>query len=276
MSSFKDTDKVCEYLLCEYGKIEHIHRILKPLYQATIVLQRNDFTMSDFFATWSQLEHLMQKLAKKYHDNNLATSLLECMAKRKQTLIDNPTMTCALALDPRFCAELTGECKIKAINILLNLWRRVQSVFGEKEDLSGSSGSDMDISIQNTTILKRFNRDEQKCNKNPLSTNVFEMSDKISHFISQKHDMPDGTIFDFWAQHRDKFPELHYLALVVFAIGPTQVVVERAFSTLSHVFSIKRCQLNEHLLNDILIISLNEDLFHQINDEDCAEIVRIT
>lgn len=261
---------------CEYEKIVHIQKVLKPFYQATIVLQRTDFTMSDFYATWIQLESSLQKLVKKYPDGSLATSLLEAMAKRKPQLIENPTMTCALALDPRFCGDLNGERKTHAINQLLNLWRRVRSVLGENVVISDSSDSEMDISLQSTTILKRFNKQEQTCTQNQVSTNVFALSEKISDFMCHEHNMPEGTIFDFWAQNRDKFPELHYLSQVIFAICPTQAVVERAFSTLSYVFSIRRSRLNEHLLNDILTLSLNEDLFHQVNEDDCAEIMKNT
>lgn len=175
---------MCENVHNDYDKIVHIHRVLKPLHQATILLQRTDFTMSDFYATWSQLEHLLEKLVKKYQDGKLATSLLKCMAKRKEQLIENPAMLCALALDPRFCGDLTGERRSRAIDLLLNLWRRICAISGGDVVISDSSDSEMDISIQNMTMLKRFNRDEKKWNENPLSTNVFEISDKISHFMS--------------------------------------------------------------------------------------------
>lgn len=270
--AFKDTEELCEIIHKKFDVIEHMHRVLKPLYQATVVLQRTDFTMSDFYATWTQLETSLEKIERKYNNDPLASSLLHCLSKRKQKLIDNTTMLCALALDPRFCKELSSNQKSQAIDSLLSLWRRIQMIPGNGDIVADSelSDSDLEISINNTTILSRFKpkQFEEDCAASVLSTNVFVLSDKISSFMCTTHEMPEGTIYDFWVQNEKKFPELFQLSQVIFAICPTQAIVERAFSTLSHIFPSHRNKLNENLLNDIMIISLNEDLFRQVNEED--------
>lgn len=109
VAAFMGKEQVCERIYNEFGQIKHIHHILKPFYQATVVLQRTDFTMSDFYSTWLQLQNMLRKFLKKYKDDKLVTSPFQCMEKRTQQLIQTPTMMCALALDPRFCGDLDGE-----------------------------------------------------------------------------------------------------------------------------------------------------------------------
>lgn len=96
-------------------------------------------------------------------------------------------MTCALELDPRFCRSITGERKNQVINLF------------------------------STTILNNYSKDG-KNSSDPLSTNVFKMTAKVSEFMAQEHEMPDGTIFDFWRRDRHKYPEIYHLSQVVFAI----------------------------------------------------------
>lgn len=276
--AFKDTDKLCEIIQIKFDVIEHMHRVLKPLYQATVVLQRTDFTMSDFYATWIQLEDSLQKIEKKHKNDPLALSLLRCLSKRKQKLIDNTTMLCALALDPRFYGDLSSHQKSQAIDSLLNLWRRIQMIprNGDIETGPELSDSELEISIQNTTILSKFKHAQCEEDTAPsvLSTNVFVLSEKISSFMCSTHIMPEGTIYDFWLQNENFFPELFQLSQLIFSICPTQSIVERAFSTLSHIFPSHRNNLNENLLNDIMIISLNEDLFRQVNEEDRVMVMK--
>lgn len=265
--AFKDTETLCEVIHNKFGLIEHMHAVLKPLYQATVVLQSTTFTLSDFYATWVHLENKLQKILQKNNNDSLVSSLLHCLKKRKPQLINNKSMLCAISLDPRFCGELDSHQQAQAIDALLDLWRRIQMIQGNEVVISESSESEDEISIVNTTILSQF-KHKQKQSENVFSTNVFSLSEKISSFMSTNHEMPEGTIYDFWIQHEHIFPEIFHLSQLVLSICPTQAIVERAFSTLSYLFPSRRNRLNEDLLNDILIISLNEDLFKLVNEED--------
>lgn len=65
------------------------------------------------------------------------------------------------------------------------------------------------------------------------------------------------------------------MANVVFAIAPTQAIVERSFSILSYVFNDRRTQLNEQMLEDILTICFHGDLLDAINLEDIEKILEL-
>lgn len=277
--AFKDKVQVCDLLYKKWHIVKETQRTLKPLYQATIVMQKSDFTMSDFYASWEQVEEKLNKYVRKDQGAQFALLLLQSMAKRKHSLLDNPAMLCALALDPRFCSELDDEQKKISKNALLNLWKKMKSFENKKAlshlnpialDDSGSS-TDEDISIASTTVLKDYMNKKKIAKK--FDSNVNQIGEKIDSFISQNHEIPDGTIYDFWIKVQNDFPELFEMAQIIFAISPTQAIVEQSFSILSHTFPPNRNQLNEKNLDDILVICLNEDLFSIVNDEDVDNIM---
>lgn len=238
-------------------------------------MQRSDFTMSDFYASWVQAETILSKLVNKGCGVELASLILDHMHRRKSSLLDNPAMLCAIILDPRFCCELKGDQKKLAIDTTLNLWRKmkasIESRLPSNEESIHEESSEEDISIHSTTMLRQY-MEKKKANDQKKASQtvctVFEITDEIESFIACQHDVPDGGIYDFWQKNRYTFPGLYKLAEIIYAISPTQAIVERAFSTLSHVFSSKRNQLGEDLLDDILTIALNEQLFYVVNDEE--------
>lgn len=280
--AFKDEKNICFLLYNKWHVVKHLHRILKPLYQATIVMQKSDFTMSDFYASWVQVEEKLNKYVQKSRDAELATLLLHYMSKRKHKLFDNPAMSCALALDPRFCNELDENQKKRSLDALVGLWMRMK-VFEMNKNVNNSeaitledsdSSSDEDISIENTTVLMAYKNKKDAADEksNIYSANVSEITSAINTFMIHQHDISEGTIYNFWMQNHKKFPELFAMSQIIYGISPTQAIVERAFSVLSHTFPAKRNQLDGELLDDILTICLNNDLFTLVNKEDMDTI----
>lgn len=237
-------------------------------------MQRSDFTMSDFYASWQQVENILGKLLKKNCGVELATLLIENMNNRKEKLLDNPAMLCCILLDPRFCQEIKAERTKLGIDTLLNLWRKLKDFneFQTEDIAEAGESSDEEISIASTTMLKEFLKKSQ-VSEQITAANVFQIADEIEAFIACVHEIPDGSIYDFWKQNKPKFPNLFKLAEVIYSISPTQAIVERAFSTLSHIFSSKRNNIKEKLLEDILLISLNKELLDIVNDDDISALM---
>lgn len=207
--------------------IKEIVHVLKVAYQATIVMQKADFKLSDSFATCEYMEIKLRKYTQKENLTELAKHLLDMLAERKSKLIETATMSAAIALDPRFCSELDERQKELAINTLEHLWDHLKSMKEEESiPLSDSEESDEDITIINTTILNKY------CKRKPAMEKKVSIKALINFFISEEHILLNGTIHDFWKSKKDTYPELFELAEVILAISPTQVIVERAFSTL--------------------------------------------
>ncbi|XP_043865087.1 uncharacterized protein LOC122757888 [Drosophila mojavensis] len=63
----------------------------------------------------------------------------------------------------------------------------------------------------------------------------------------------------FWKYKKSTDPELYALSKVCFAIPPTQVTIERAFSSLKLVLSDNRNRLSHETLENILLVRLNSN-----------------
>lgn len=70
--------------------------------------------------------------------------------------------------------------------------------------------------------------------------------------------------WNHWKARKSTHPELYELAMVVLAAPSTQVPVERAFSALGLVLSDLRAGLSDDVLQDVLLIKLNGDVFDKV------------
>lgn len=281
LQSFRKEEKLCNLILLKWDVVTEILNCLKIIYQATIAMQKEDFKLSDFYTSYIYMESKLNKCLKKQNITKLAEYLLDMLGKRKTQLIENSTMTSALALDPRFCSELNSTQIQIAIDNLANLWQRLRSLkthdLCEETatiNLNDTASSDEDITISNTTILKEYlkrqNTEQSLCQV--PTADSFDIREAIRSFCMKKHELEEGTILDFWNGKKDMYPELYKLAEVILAISPTQAMVETSFSTLSYVFNKLRNQLSSQLLEDILCIALNEDLLFAVNKEDLDQL----
>lgn len=69
------------------------------------------------------------------------------------------------------------------------------------------------------------------------------------------------SVMHFWNNNRATRPDLYRLAEVVFAAAPTEVAVERNFSTLDFILTKLRNSLSDESVERILLIKLNKALF---------------
>lgn len=84
----------------------------------------------------------------------------------------------------------------------------------------------------------------------------------------------DGSVLEYWESVKDTENELYQLAMAIFSVPPTEVQIERDFSSLKYIFSDRRDNLKQSRLEDILLIHLNKDLFYKVNAEDLEALVQ--
>lgn len=243
------------------------------MYQATIVLQKEDFRLSDFFATWNFIDNKLKKLARRENSTGLANKMIKKLADRKLQLLDNPTMSAARVLDPRFCKDLNNHQMDMAVKTLERLHKQLLNLNkGEDDHNEPESSDDDDITVINTTNLSKYCQSNMSMNKIVTQNQTVSIRESIEAFIEANHVLTDGTILDFWNSNQLEYPDLHELAMVILSISPTQVIFERSFSVLSYVFNHLRNRLSDEMLEDILIIALNVELFHEVNQDDIDAI----
>ncbi|XP_036317372.1 uncharacterized protein LOC118732350, partial [Rhagoletis pomonella] len=85
--------------------------------------------------------------------------------------------------------------------------------------------------------------------------NTFDAYARIEHLQLPFQRIDD--VLKFWKGKQYTDPELYELSNVCFAVPPTQVTIERAFSTLRLVLTDYRNQLSQETLENILLVKLN-------------------
>jgi hypothetical protein len=88
--------------------------------------------------------------------------------------------------------------------------------------------------------------------------------EKLRDFCSSDYNPNIGHPFDYW-ENRKNEKELYLLSQVIISVPATQVSVERAFSALNLVMTKQRTRLGKEILNEILLIKLNRDVFNRLD-----------
>lgn len=278
-------DIICQYLLCKWNILKEFHQVLNIPYIGTIKLQKIDLTLSDVFGVWLEMQLLIERLLKKKMTTNLAILLKNSIQNRKKLVFDNSAMICAVYLDPRFRAEITQHQSLANENDaktnLLNLWNRLKlnqhsntiNDKSETENVSSSSilnsSDSFDLTREMCDYLKRDSH-----NVSSLSNLSAETNDLNSELESFKPDfMPfDQSILNYWEARKDLNPLLYELAMAIYSIPPTEVQIERDFSALEKILTKYRTQLSPRILEAILLINLNKDLFYDVRDDKINEL----
>lgn len=272
--------KAFQLLKKKWTILEEMCYVLSIPYKATIRLQKRSLTLSDVFGIWVTTQlHLKNCIEfKKKFKTDLAKHLLSDISERKETVFKNPLMTAALFLDPRFRRVIVQdeEKMDEAKKTLKNIWRRLLTL--------GASANENDTSI--TISEKSVNSDSSLVFDDPdaldnyLAGNPAVVNTVVNTVTTNNRDIEqlldsfdpprlssDADIMKYFQEIQDEQPELYQLAMIVFAIPPTEVQLERDFSKLNFIFSDRRCNLTEERLEDIMIIHLNDELFYKVKDD---------
>lgn len=253
----------------EWQKIKEIADVLHHPCHVTQLLQNVNYTMSDFYAVWNQLKLLFSTLAPKV---NLAERLLEQMKDKKHDrIVNNPLVLCSVFLDPRFKGLIlkSPEQTYVAKLYLAQLWER-QSRFEKKknpdEDVEVEIPSEFNFELLEHFMAQGINADSEAFQDNqPDNVNIMDL---LNDFGTQNPEPMGSSVFEYWENHKYKFPQLYQLAKIVHAVPPAQASCERTFSTLAFIFNKYRSLLSGKILEDILIIKLNADLLPEVFEEE--------
>lgn len=255
--------------------VKEIVESLQIFYEATMVCQKADFTLTDFYKCWVIIKMKIHSRINLPSKTKLDALLLKSFNKREPKLIDNKLMKCAMILDPRFCDEINAEQVIETKNVLASVWEAI------KHFRKSDENDDSIVSASQTShdIFKQYMLNKNKNRRTILedTTTEADLMVSINSFIEKES--LEGAVDDefcimtYWETKKKVYPVLYELAMVIFAISPTQVTVERLFSTFSLLFSDHRASLSQILLEDILLICSNQDLLREVFEEDLNHLL---
>lgn len=275
--------KMFQLLLNKWLYLKEIIYLLRILYEMTVAFQCQKLTLSDVYGRWLTTQlHLKRCTEKKSYRTGLAQHLHDTLEERKRMIFENPFMYAAICLDPRFQIEITkDESKMKkAKDIMLKIWRRL-NIININTSINDPTPTNTQTSLNGLSF--DFNPEEalaqhlgkvNQTNDAPIVQTDHESDIEAIIDTFQPESVPFNTsVLKYWQSAKKDHPELHKLASVIFSIPPTEVQIERDFSSLNFVFSDRRCSLSRERLEEIMLIHLNRDLFELVNHQD-IELIR--
>lgn len=272
--------KIFEYLIKKWITLKELVYILQIPYNTTVAFQKQKLTLSDVYGRWISMQlHLQHCKSRSSYKTGLADYLFEAMSIRSEKIFNNPLMSCALYLDPRFRSIVTqnSEKNERAKHDLMQIWRRLLELRGynlTNEAVNNNTSNDnlsfeFDEEHAMELHLKPRNLNEAQQPTRTCDGNDIEMELELF----QPEILPSkSSVLDFWESAKESNKQLYELAMVIFSIPPTEVQVERDFSNLDVVFTNRRGNLNQFRLEEIFLIHLNKDLFYKINSDDLKEL----
>lgn len=185
--------------------------------------------------------------------------------RERDHVIKNRTMFAALFLDPRYKPSLNQGESQTAMCELLSLHGKIQ------RKQNANEGIDKTVDEIEMMLMAAELGDTEQTDADDQNSAI---QLEFERFKRLKRIEKEASVLDFWKENKTKFPILYELSQVLFSVSNGQTSVERAFSSLDYVFSNRRCNLDANILNDILLIRLNSDLFDALTDADWDEIIR--
>lgn len=255
--------KLFELIAQKWKILRELVFVLEIPYNATLSLQNPHITLSDVYGIWTKMKlHLQACAAKHNFKTDLSQHLVDGLNERHDSVFNNPEMECSLFLDPRFRSViLRDNTAVERTKLnLVNLWNRLKSLYETNST----------IRTPNTSSDLNFTFDEQaELNKLMNRSEHMIIEDAIDLFQPENLSS-EKSVLDFWQSQKDSI--LYDVAMAIYSIPPTQVQIERDFSTLGHIFTERRYKLSQEHLEKILLINLNKDIFYAMKKEWLNEI----
>lgn len=243
----------------EWDCLQEISKILEPFAHLTTILQKQTISLSDFFGGWAKLEMKLQK----FHGSNLQQNLVSEMTTRKEVLFNNSVLNAAVFLDPRYQKFMPEQNKQNAIKYLENLYEKMNR---RPEIIPEQNIESSELEAYLSNVYGEENNNNRTANVNsdenqqqPEET----IRTKLEQFVGSSISI-DECIFTYWEKNKQSMPELYRLASVIHSVPPTQTTVERAFSALALILTPLRTNLFDTVLENILLLRLNRELFENI------------
>lgn len=275
----KDSHKSCDLILRKKNELKELILILNVPYHGTIYFQSQKLTLSDVYGKWKAMHlHLEHFVGKRQFKSNLAKHLLTALEVRSKNIFNNPMMLAALYLDPRFRNKLLeSEDKTdQAKRMLSKIYRRMHCLQAENEPEAGASrgntsNDSLNDEFDEAAALTAFVNNTGASQPNIQRATATIDIDHIIDLFQPEPLQVTESILKYWESMKENERVMYELAMAVYSIPPTEVQIERDFSSLKWIFSDRRGCLTQSRLEEILMIHLNKDLFYKVNEENLLE-----
>lgn len=253
-----------------WNELERMVEILGLFAKKMEYLQKVDISLADVVGVWLELENAL----KKKKENPLAALLLEKLIRRKEEfeVASNDVTVACMFLDLRFSFILSPDEKVRARKHLIYLWQklRLRTNEFEREHSPQLNTTEEEMEIDNNEdeleqILKTlYQNDDAIPGTIPTEDLLLQEIEKFDKLGRVK---ATDNIALRWETEKFTFPILYQLAKMIMAVAPTEVSVERNFSTLDFILTKRRNRLTDENLEAILFIKLNSTLLDEVFED---------
>lgn len=241
--STEKQSKACLLLLRKWNILREIVYILSIPLRATILVQKRDLTLPDVFSIWTKMKlHVMKCTHHKSYKTNLANHLYRAIEKHQTVLFENPFMSAALFLDPRFRRVILNDPNklSEAKSLLERVWHRITTPDTQNTPNNSTSSNTSDISFEFDEQVALDNYLQLGIQNNDPNTprrgnSAFDIMTELE-FFDPEHLHNSECLLKYWEENQKQHPELYKLAMVIYSVPPTEVQIERDFSKLNFVF----------------------------------------
>lgn len=276
----ENKDVKFELILKKWLILKEIVYLLQIPLRATISIQKQDLTLSDAYEIWITMKlHFEAVCTRGKFKTNLAKHLLNALQTRNKFVFNNKFMKCALFLDPKYRRQILNDTIVtqEAKETLSQLWRRIQvdDVATNNLETPDFDHDSIDFHFDVQEELKRYLMHQTEDQFQIDSDSTQHESIEILLDLYDPDTMREGkSILEYWDTVKEIHPKLHQLAMIVFAIPPTEVQIERDFSKLKYVFSDRRCKIQSERLEDIMIININPEIFYLVKEDELIDAIK--
>lgn len=261
-------------LLLKWQVLREIVYLLEIPLRAIVAIQRQDLTLSDVFGIWMKMKiHLQACINRGIFKTGISRKLFDSLEARKKFIFNNRFMGAALFLDPRYRRFLINDAIEfeKAKQTLVSVWNRLSADDGRTTEIENvntiePAEDDFDIKFDENAELNKMIFDQNESAMNITRDQSGDIEFSLDMFAPEAI-TSESSILEYWSREEKNHPDLYRLAMVVFAVSPTEVQIERDFSRLNFVFTDRRCSIQAERLEDIMIIHINSEVFQEVKKE---------
>nr|XP_029715032.1 uncharacterized protein LOC115258770 [Aedes albopictus] len=240
--------------------IEHYVQAFKPLYVCTKKLQEKHVSLPDFYLYWLKA---ISELSN-FPSNPFAPQLIKSLTRRLEALKTSRAFQMALYLDPRFnflnSKFFKVEEKLAIQGYIIDTYERIQKL----KPMNGTDDAEQSGTSQHSQFDDFLTEMLGGSLDDSTTSDTTTFIQQVKALDGEPRQGFSHNVWEYWMRRQKTHPELFTVAMVVLAAPSNQVSVERAFSGLALVLSPHRAGLGSEVLEDILLIKLNRDIFEQI------------
>ena len=242
----------------ELDLADRIIAILKPFYDATLEISRDDACISVVIPIVSLLLAKLQATSEDVGLLQMKAALRDAMNRRFDTVMTQPNLTAATLLDPRFkdiyLSPQEKEDAKKTILIFLRN-RREQAADERSTGVESDDHNQPSTSAASTGSGLWDDYDNYTPDDSLPNPDVTAEETELTNYLREPRIARSANIYNYWSC--SQFPGLEPAARKYLSAPPTSVASKQLFSAAGQIYADRRSNLLGENAEKLLFMAYN-------------------